>query len=219
MTNEDAIELTLGAKPDDLCAELCRYAPSTGHMHTLLGDHILVTAERLTGTALLTVAELRGLEPGDCILFSQAATEGQWAILAENHVFIFEAGENGWVCGPVRSFNSLTDNKKSGAPMTNDGNLPLPAEGSGQDDEALAVGPLEISVTFSLGSTRLPISEIESWQSGAVVALPEEISASDTKVTVNANGLPVAQGDLVRIDDRLAVRLNRILLSPSRQDG
>ncbi|KZM47395.1 FliM/FliN family flagellar motor switch protein [Labrenzia sp. OB1] len=92
--------------------------------------------------------------------------------------------------------------------------LASPAIGLEIKEEVLNVAtPLEVTVDFTLGATRLPLDEIASWQPGTIVMLPAELSEDRTLVTVDANGSPIAQGDLVQIDNRLAVRLNRILLS------
>lgn len=80
-------------------------------------------------------------------------------------------------------------------------------------DEAPIPPVLQASISFTLGSALVPLSEIETWQVGAAVPLPEDISADNTTVTLRANGQVIAEGDLVRIDDRLAARLTRILLS------
>lgn len=212
---EDPVQFTFAVTADVLCSELAGRGLSARQVDTALGEFITTPVSRLVGSAVLLLPELYGLAPGDCVLFTETADETGCAVLVDDRVFMFTANEDGWACDQVLPFASLVEINKPGACAMEDGILTLPDPNPGEDARDDIKEQLEVTVTFCLGSARLPISEIESWNAGAVVGLPEEISAEETLVTVSANGLAVAQGDLVRIDDRLAVRLNRILLTPS----
>jgi flagellar motor switch/type III secretory pathway protein FliN len=72
---------------------------------------------------------------------------------------------------------------------------------------------LEVVVDFDLGEVRLPLSELQSWRQGTVVVLDAPPRSGEVSVTVRVNGQVVGAGDLVRIDDRLGVRLSRLFLS------
>lgn len=76
---------------------------------------------------------------------------------------------------------------------------------TGQGLEGLA-----IVVDFDLGSLTVPLAAIESWQPGAVIPLNPPVASDGVEVTVRANGQIVGVGDLVQIDDRVAVRLTRL---------
>ena len=70
-------------------------------------------------------------------------------------------------------------------------------------------GELPVTVDFDLKRLALPISEVETWQGGTVVALDEPALSGSVSLTIRINGMAVGSGDLVRIDERLAVRINQ----------
>ena len=69
---------------------------------------------------------------------------------------------------------------------------------------------LPVVLDFDLGRTTVTVAELESWQPGAVIALDLPAPGDGVEVTVRANGAVVGVGDLVRIDDRVGVRLTRL---------
>jgi len=66
-------------------------------------------------------------------------------------------------------------------------------------------------VDMDIGRTTMPLSEIERWVPGVLVGLsPPELKAG-IEVTLRINSRAIAVGDLVLIDNRLAVRITRML--------
>lgn len=78
--------------------------------------------------------------------------------------------------------------------------------------EGFRLADLAITVDFDIGEKDFTLAEIETWQAGAVVALEPPPLAGRVEVTLRVNGQAIATGDLIAIDDRLAVRLSRLLL-------
>ena len=80
--------------------------------------------------------------------------------------------------------------------------------------DGVRLADLGLTVDFDIGDKDISLAEIESWQPGAVVALDPPQFAGRVEVTLRVNGRAIATGDLIAIDDRLAVRLSRLLLRP-----
>lgn len=80
--------------------------------------------------------------------------------------------------------------------------------------EGIRIADLGITVDFDIGEKDFTLAEIETWRPGAVVALDPPALAGRVAVTLRVNGHAIAAGDLIAIDDRLAVRLSRLLLRP-----
>jgi flagellar motor switch/type III secretory pathway protein FliN len=216
---EEPIDFTFAAAPDAICAELARNALPSRKVHPGLGDAVAAGVQRLIGAAKLSAPELYGLAPGDCILFTETGSASLTTVLVNDRVFFFTAEGAEWTCVRTLAADKLVGCSTTDELATENCLLTMPFASSDTPVGELGPVALQITVSFCLGSTTLPLSELESWQIGAMVTLPEEISADGTQVTVSANGLAIAQGDLVRIDDRLAVRLNRVLLCAPPQKG
>jgi len=73
-------------------------------------------------------------------------------------------------------------------------------------------GDLDVALDLDIGSITVPLAEIETWQVGSLVALDPETPRDGLEVVLRVNGRMVGAGELVRIDDRFAVRLVRLAL-------
>lgn len=64
-----------------------------------------------------------------------------------------------------------------------------------------------VTVDFSFGRIGIPLSELNTWAVGQILPLnpPRDIGALDIKICVN--GQVIATGDILRLDDRFAVRI------------
>ncbi len=71
---------------------------------------------------------------------------------------------------------------------------------------------LDVTLDLDLGRVTVPIAELESWAPGAIVPLERPVREPGIEVTIRANGKAIGVGDLVEIDDRLAIRLTRLSL-------
>ena len=193
-----------GVSPADLCALLKARAPAARQVHRRLRSRIRTPALRLAGKARLPVREIRALEAGDVVLFGALAQAETRAVLADGHLYTFETAEQDWLCLFIEPFGGDDPMETETASVrTEDGTTPEP----------IAAAPvLTASVTFSLGAALVALDEIETWQVGAAVPLPAEISADATQVTLRVRDQIIAEGDLVRIDNRLAARLTRVFL-------
>ncbi|MGV6871600.1 FliM/FliN family flagellar motor switch protein [Pseudochelatococcus sp. B33] len=124
---------------------------------------------------------------------------------------------------PQETERGTADDAPVGAGDPEKAALPTPGDEAAdtgivqQDEGALApegirLADLGITVDFDIGEKDFTLAEIETWQPGAVVALDPPPLAGRVEVMLRVNGRVIATGDLIAIDDRLAVRLSRLLL-------
>ncbi len=66
---------------------------------------------------------------------------------------------------------------------------------------------LKVSLTAELGKTTVPLEQLLQLGPGSVVELDRAI---DSPVELMAQGVPVACGDVVVVDDRFAIRISEV---------
>ncbi len=89
-------------------------------------------------------------------------------------------------------------------------------EGPATEGQGIGIDPLldvTVTVAVELGRRRLPLAEVAKLGPGAVVELHRNISEP---VDLVAQGVPIARGEVVVIDDRFAIRVTEII-DPKRR--
>ena len=79
-----------------------------------------------------------------------------------------------------------------------------------QDDERASILPrsqMPVKLTFTLQKTVLTVQDLESLSQGYVFLCDPE---AERKVIISGNGLALAQGELIWIEDRLGVEITRL---------
>ncbi|WAJ30522.1 FliM/FliN family flagellar motor switch protein [Antarcticirhabdus aurantiaca] len=168
------------------------------------------------GTLVLTLGELRALAPGAVVVLAERPA-GLVVLRAADHLFEFTDSDDGWRCSGPRPVRALEPrhpvHRSSQGRMMDEASRPDEADDTKEDaGEALSLGDLRVAVDFDLGRSMLPLSTIASWQRGALVELGSPTLDNGIPVTIRVNGDLVGSGDLVRIDDRVAVRITRLSL-------
>ena len=176
------------------------------------GLRVKLTAEAFFTLGRLTapLAKLRALAPGDVVVL--AASNRNLAKLRLRHeLHEFRLADEEWTYAglsrlqPRRRETELREEQD----MSND-----PADDDEKSGELNApnVSALMLDLDFDLGAIQLPLAEIEGWQVGSVVDFDPPIATDGVEVIMRINGQAIARGDLISIDDRLAVRVTRLLL-------
>jgi type III secretion system YscQ/HrcQ family protein len=176
---------------------------------------------RLTTEAFFTLGNLRlslnaldGLAAGDVVVLQQMPPD-QILVRINWTTYTFRATAEGLACVGGEPIERYRD--------------PGPQAGDMSEHTAMLehpIGPdlggLDIVLDFDLGRMTVPLAQVQAWQPGAVVPLHPPANTEGVEVTVRANGRIIGIGDLVRIDDRLAVRLTRLLSlgqAPAGREG
>ena len=164
------------------------------------------------------LSQVRALAPDDLIVLP-ASEDGASSLRLGRDLHQFQLIDEEWTyCGaqnlraprpgtpPTEEFDMSDDQTEW------DGE----AEEVERQSEAEEAAPpsLMIDLDFDLGTAQVPLSTIESWQVGSVVEFNPPVPADGMEITLRVSGQAIATGDLVRIDERLAVRVTRLLLRP-----
>jgi len=97
----------------------------------------------------------------------------------------------------AQSNDSLTEDE---APMTEGDNSPV--------IDSDAVESLSVNLDVRIGSVTLPLAELQQIEPGAILTLEESTA---NQVEILAGEKTVARGEIVTVDDQLAVRILQIL--------
>jgi flagellar motor switch/type III secretory pathway protein FliN len=80
---------------------------------------------------------------------------------------------------------------------------------------SIKASDLPVEITFCLGHVTAPFRELESnYHAGFVITLDEKLH--EETVSVKANGVDIAKGELLQVGELLAVRLTRMMKHGSR---
>ncbi|WP_373636880.1 FliM/FliN family flagellar motor switch protein [Yoonia sp. BS5-3] len=203
---ESPVFFSIGASATDICAFLNGKLHTPNTVLTGLRDRLDVPLHRLIGRAALKLDQVRSLEIGDFIVLEDPAT-ADLILRCEDRIYHFEPAEDGWLCQTVQPFENFRKlHAMDNAP--GDPVAPQADEDAALPDMASLVSTMLI---FECGTTRMTLSELESLQTGAIVPLPHQLTADGLQVTIRAGAQTIASGEIVQIDDRLAVRVNQLL--------
>lgn len=152
---------------------------------------VFISLERLR----LRVSETRGLKCGDIVMLAESAGSR----------LLLRAARVSWEAVPDEDGLRIAAVSWSGG-KDQDGSETVDVP---EAEDGLDVSKLIIDVDFDIGRVSKSLAEIESWRPGSVIELePPEISEG-LEVTLRVNGAPIGVGDLILIDERIAVRIGR----------
>lgn len=165
-----------------------------------LAEAVRVPLTVRLGEVVLPAGEAAALETGDAIVLD--ATPRSLVLCAMRHRFDVERMQDGWMITEIgmdgdHGQTGAQDGTRAAATRTGEAARPDPAA-------------LPVTVTFELATTEIPIGQLAGWTPGVLVDIGLADVAAGLPVTVRIGGRQLARGDLVRIDDRFAVRLSAV---------
>ena len=188
--------------------------PAASPIQTVVAQRIRVAADFTLGAITVTYGELKALEPGTVVVLAERPQGTVW-IRARGDMFAFDAAEEGrWLC----TGRHQTESRGAEAlryDMGREGHMSDQAGTAAHETPPQQPVPefaLKITIDFDIGRIMVPLADVAGWREGAVIELDPPRSADSVPVTIRANGDVIGNGDIVRIDDRLAVRITRLLL-------
>lgn len=156
------------------------------------------------GNIIISYQNMTELDVGDLIVLPHLA-EGQIWARAQDVLFTMQRASDHFICTNrelvERYRRSLTAFQET-TTMKEDTSDAIDVPGS--------IGELDVIIDFDIGRTAVTLSDLQAWQPGTALLIEPPALNDNLEVTVRANGQVVGIGDLVRIDDRLAVRLTRL---------
>ncbi len=202
------IFVSIAVTATDFCAFLQGRLHHSRSVLTNLRETLDVPARRVLGSATLSLAEAETLKVGDFVVLEQARLD-DLVMRCEDRIFHFETAEAGWLCSAIHPALDAGYHAAMDETLT-DSQIPSETEAF---EETLPEMSALVStlLTFECGQAKMTLEELESLQVGAVVPLPDQLTKSGLLVTIRAGNQPIATGDIVQIDERIAVRVNRLL--------
>lgn len=195
-----------------------------GRRNGPLAERLTVAADMTLGAILLSAREWAALEPGDVVVLPEEAAS-RVAVRIGGVLFDFTDTGAGWSSSGPRAlrrhepqsfkadFRELpmdphpADRDAGDAEPAAEETAPVPAVAA---IPPVPIDALRLAVDFDLGRTMLPFATVAGWTAGSVVELHAPVLANGVAVTIRVNGDVVGQGDLVRIDERVGVRITRL---------
>lgn len=166
-------------------------------------NKISAIAQFQLGNSKMSVSLLKTLSVGDIVLidsidFSLIISEKKWM-----H-YQWQEGENTVVLDEELLANEI---EKEALIEDIDTNT-----ATQENMDLKSINTIPITLSFLLASKLLPIEEIEKLVPGQQIILPDNASRH---ITLVVNGVAIAQGELIKVGERLAVEIQR---SHSQQD-
>lgn len=176
-----------------------------------LREAITREADFTLGRLVLPLAGLRRLAPGSVVLLDAGVGTAAPRLRIGEELFHFEAAGDGWTCTGIAALDAPAPDPAETArtaiamtsPTTTAPDVPTVADG---------LERLDVAVDIDLGRITVPLAELETWGPGSIVALRPPEAHEGVAVVLRANGRAIGAGEIVRIDDRLAVRVTRLAL-------
>ena len=146
--------------------------------------HSPVEVNLLLGTTAFPLAEIKKLDIGDIVLFENSKSS-EMTLICENIVQKFEVKPNEKIIEPY--------DMSGGNEMDN--------ENTNLWDS------IQVDMSAEFDKVRLTLGELKSIEEGLIVDL---CSVYDNKVSLKVGGKLVAAGELVIINDRFGVRIEKV---------
>lgn len=163
--------------------------------------HLMAATPVTADVTLLRIGvprrRLAALKPGRFLVLARGA-ETRTALRIGGYVWTFDFTGEGWQVTAIGAAEA--------APFAID-----QEEGTVTDaDEEAGPQSLTLPVDFDIGSTTVRLSDLDAWRVGSVVGFDLPRPGDGLAVTIKVAGTPVGTGDLVRIENRLAVRITAL---------
>lgn len=181
-----------------------------------VAEHLTLPAFVTLGAITVSLGELRQLESGAVVVLAEGVGPVPSVRVGEV-VFAFAEAEHGLLCsGPVRLDRhrprAAFPRQHRETVMEDEASGGGPSDPAGGEETGIALDELKVAVDFDLGRSMVPLAMLAAWQPATVVDIALPAMNEGVEVTIRVNGDVVGHGDLVRIDDRIAVRITRLSL-------
>lgn len=201
------IALKVGGNRDWLLAALAEHImPGPTGAGPLAGT-LTVPADVTIGRLALTRRELSAIEPGDVVVMAATAA-GSVSVRIGERTFTFFPSQDQYVCGGSTSLEAPrpASFRSEITAMSEMNTEDRPAE----NEHPGGLADLVLAVDFDIGRIEIPMATVAGWTPGTVIQMQQPALDSGVPVTLRVNGQAIGTGDIVRIDDRIGVRITRL---------
>lgn len=197
----------IGARLKDIVHVTAGGRIASRTLQQALAMRITAAVTRRIATLSLSAHALAALAPGDVIVLDAEA--GRTVTLSgQGWLWQFQPHERGLAI--VAAGPEPTGTR--GTPPVHVS--PLDAthpEGAPTMTETLPSDGLTFDIHFEIGRFDVPIGALDAWRPGTVVTFEPPQAAAGATVTLTVNGRDIGHGDLIGVDDRLAVRITHLI--------
>jgi flagellar motor switch/type III secretory pathway protein FliN len=162
------------------------------------------------GSLSISFAEFAKLEPGDVVVLPELPAD-RVLLRSQGHRYTFHFNNKNWVClgnELTERYRPTLDNIERTNAMSHEN---AHSDDRDRDTSVRDLTELGVVIDFDLGRMSIPLAQVQAWQGGVVIPLDPPLSSEGVEVTIRANGQIIGSGDLVRIDDRVGVRITRLI--------
>ncbi len=197
------ISLLIGVSLSDYVHLISRGALAQSGISRSLAGAIAINACFVLGSITMRYADLLQLELGSLIVL-QHMPHDQLHVRAGDDRFDLRRNAGQIVCVNRQKIEKHHSIAAHGGQAIMTDNVQT------SDDAPAAIEELQVRIDFDIGQQMVSLAAIQNWQPGTAVLIDPPAMSEDMSVTIRANGQIIGTGDLVRIDDRVAVRLTRL---------
>lgn len=165
---------------------------------TLFDSKKILTAHFLLHVLEMKISQASMLERGDVIVLENFRPERSQLTIGSHVVWQAQRSNNDLkIISPPASHPKIITKlyHEKASLMSTD------------DDNNSILGDIPITVAFEIGRKDISIEELKTFKEGTVVPFPD---ADQTTIQILANGKQVGQGSLIKIENALGVKIDRI---------
>jgi flagellar motor switch/type III secretory pathway protein FliN len=165
-----------------------------------IAGQIGVAARIELRAVILPAADVAGLETGDVLLLAERTDDAAVTIVAAGRRIMAGDHEGLWMIRETGMADEETQMDSAEADLAE----------IGEADQ------LPVRVHVELASLDLPLAAIGAWAPGALVDIGLGPLSNGLPVTLRVGGRKLASGNLITLDDRFAVRLSAVTITPPK---
>lgn len=165
-----------------------------------IASQISVPAKVELGAIVLAASDVAGLEAGDVLLLDGKVNDAPVTIVAAGRRLTAWDREGRWM---IRETEMVDEETHMGREETDLAEI-------GSADQ------LPVRVQVELASLDLPIAQLSAWTPGTLVDIGLGPLSNGLPITLRVGSKKLASGNLITIDDRFAVRLSAVGITPTK---
>jgi type III secretion system YscQ/HrcQ family protein len=197
--------ISIGLTVGSFVSLLTEGAIAAAAVESGLAQSLATEASYTLGSLSLTLAEMSTLAPGDLVVLPELASD-LVILRVQGRAHAFRLIAENWVClgrEVTERYRLTLDAVERTSTMSHEHEF--------AEKPITGLAELGVVIDFDLGRMSLPLAQVQTWQPGTVVSIEPPPLNPGVEVTIRANGQIIGIGDLVRIDDRIGVRITRLL--------
>lgn len=186
---------------DELAQKLAVLFDQAADPASLLATSVPVSIRIFYGSVTITFGELKGLERDDVILLADNDYHSTrcCCLIGDKLVAPVSAVDGGWKMSD--RFLPLTESEWD-FDMATERRMD-----TGDDENVAGLADIPVTLVFEAGRVALPLADVQRLDTGALIPLGVP---SDNRVAIFASGKRVGQGELVKLGEKLGIRVLNI---------